>query len=344
MSIKRLLPVTTGIGSVPHTDIEAALDMVTTSVDVPFWTQHPKLSPFESMIPQFTEFLPYTVVEDNGRRIFCVRPETDSYAALERFYEDALSDEHIERIGTMSEFCAAGLHTFLRHLEKEKKRYACLKLQTTGPFTFTLGLNFDDKTPIYSDAQMREAALLLLKAKSLWQVRIFEPFSDELILFLDEPILSAIGTYIQLTPEVVTETLKNFTDGIKEEAPKLTVGVHCCGNTDWSLLAEAGVDIISFDAYFYGETLLLYADRLSEFVSSGGILAFGIVPTDGEHTLKETPEALEARLTALLQRLSDKGVDVPKEQMLLTPSCGVGSLTTDAAEAAFSLLRSIRIG
>lgn len=341
MRIEELLPATTGIGSVPHTDIDEALDMVLASVEIPFWTQHPKLSRFELMIPQFTEFLPYTVVEEDGRSVFCRRPESDSYAALQRFYELMLSDDFIETVGVVSEHCAAGLYALLDRLREDDRRLPCLKLHTTGPLTFTLGLNFDDRTPIYSDPQLREVALMLLEAKSLWQVQTFKPFAESLILFLDEPILSAVGTYLQLKDDVVVKTLNSLIEGMKKKSPELMVGVHCCGNTDWSLLVKSGADIISFDAYFYGETLLLYADALRSFIEDGGLLAFGIVPTDGERTLKETPENLVGRLQTLIGRLSAKGVNVAYERILLTPSCGVGSLSEEAAETAFSLLHSV---
>jgi len=338
--MREYLPSTTGIGSVPHTEIKKSLSLVTSSVLIPFWTQHPKRSPFEMMIPQYSENLPYLTVEGGGKRIFLTNPEKDSYKQLERFYEASLKDDYIEKLGSISEEYARGLYAFLKWLKSLKKRLPLIKIHTTGPFTFTLGLNFEDNSPIYSDNQIREAAFTLLKAKSLWQIKTFKPYCKDCILFLDEPILAAIGSYPMLTDEVVVETLRNFIKAIKDEENEILVGVHCCGNTDWSLLVRSGINIISFDAYFYGDTLLLYADHLREFVENGGILAFGIIPTDGDKTVTETYGSLEERLEGLVQKLSAKGVNLPRDQILVTPSCGTGSLSVPAAETVFRLLSS----
>ncbi len=51
--------LTTGIGSLPHTDPEEACGLVLATFDIPFWPQLPKLSFRESMIPQFSEGMPF---------------------------------------------------------------------------------------------------------------------------------------------------------------------------------------------------------------------------------------------------------------------------------------------
>ncbi|MCX7704428.1 MAG: hypothetical protein N2234_10115 [Planctomycetota bacterium] len=340
MNRREVFPQTTGIGSVPYTDAEKSLDMVLRTVNIPFWTQHPRLSPLELMTHQYSENLPYVSLEEDGRRVYCRDPEEDSYAEMERFYEVALKESYVERLGRISERYARGLYAFLKRLEKTREKFPFIKIHTTGVFTFTLGLNFSNGTPIYSNTQMRQASSILLTAKSLWQVSRFSPYCKRCLLFLDEPILSAIGSYPMLTDSVVVETLAEIISAVKKQSPETLVAIHCCGNTDWSLLIESGLDILSFDAYFYGDALLLYSDSLRRFLHKGGILSFGIVPTDGENTLLETEESLRRRLNQLLERLSSKGVSVPENQILFTPSCGTGSLSPTAAERVFSLLSS----
>ncbi len=52
-------------------------------------------------------------------------------------------------------------------------------------------------------------------------------------------------------------------------------GVHCCGNTDWTILIDAGVDMINFDAFEYGETIALYPDAVKGFLLQGRTAGLG---------------------------------------------------------------------
>jgi hypothetical protein len=119
-------------------------------------------------------------------------------------------------------------------------------------------------------------------------------------------------------------------------------GIHCCGNADWPMIFNSKVDIVNFDAFGYMEKVMLYPDDIRKFFSRGGALAWGVVPT-GAFTGTETADLLIAKLEAGMKRLETNGV--PREtilrQSLITPSCGMGSLTPDKAEAILKLLREV---
>ena len=118
--------------------------------------------------------------------------------------------------------------------------------------------------------------------------------------------------------------------------------MHCCGNTDWSLLLATSVDILSFDTYEYAETLALYPEDVRAFLARGGLIAWGITP----HTAavwQETVESLVDRLHEAMDLLVRKGV--PRDDILaasmVTPSCGVGTLDELAAERALELTAGV---
>jgi methionine synthase II (cobalamin-independent) len=123
-------------------------------------------------------------------------------------------------------------------------------------------------------------------------------------------------------------------------------GVHCCGNTDWSVLLETSADIISFDAYNYAQSLSLYPAEVKKFLERKGAIAWGIIPNDEELLAKESVASLKDRLEEAMAPFTRKGIRFQQliEQGLLTPSCGLASLATKEASAqALELLAELSI-
>ncbi|UCF57967.1 MAG: hypothetical protein JSW15_05835, partial [Deltaproteobacteria bacterium] len=102
---------------------------------------------------------------------------------------------------------------------------------------------------------------------------------------------------------------------------------------------DSGVDIISFDAYGFGETIGYYPEQMKEFLENGGVLAWGIIPTS-EKIDQETTETLVKKLEALVENLASKRIakSLIWEKCLLTPSCGTGSLSVELSEKIFKSL------
>jgi hypothetical protein len=119
-------------------------------------------------------------------------------------------------------------------------------------------------------------------------------------------------------------------------------GVHCCGNTDWSLLLDTRVDLLNFDAYEYGDNLLLYQAELEQFLLDGGYLAWGVVPTSAAID-DEDEVSLLAHLLDQVKRLCSSriSIDTILRRSFVSPSCGAGSLTPARAVRAFELTRKL---
>jgi hypothetical protein len=324
---------TTGIGSLPHTDPDEACRLVLETFDIPFWPQLPKLSFREFMIPQYSEALPFLKIDETREAIWI---ERDSSDALSVFYE-AYSDEWRAPI---SESFAKGLYAFIRRIEKSFSPF--LKGHVTGPLTFTLGLKDDKGKLVYYDEELREISLLLLKARTLWQIELLKNYAGQVIIFIDEPILSALGTssYIGVDNNEALRLLRETADSVKN-AGGIT-GIHCCGKADWPLVIKSGVSIISFDAYDYLETISLYPEEFSGFLQKGGYLAWGIVPTT-EAIRDENVDSVKRRFDAGIKHLSKF---IPESlllsQILLTPSCGTGSLSIDETSKVFGIVSELK--
>lgn len=324
---------TTGIGSLPHVIPIDACSLILKTFDIPFWPQLPKRSFLEWMIPQFIEGMPYVKMNLEERTIMIKRDQGDD---LDRFYETCNDDCRI----AISEDHAKGLHVFLKMIKG--RHFDVLKGQVTGPLTFTLGLRDAEGRLLFFDEELREIALMLLKAKIRWQIGMLKPYSEKIMIFIDEPILSAIGssTYIGVSREETLRLLREMVDAIDQSGA--ISGIHCCGIADWPLVIESRTKVLSFDAYGYFDSLSIYREAIHGFLEKGGYLAWGIVPTT-EAIADETFETIVSRFNKELQSLSRY---IPKElllkQMILTPSCGTGSRSIDETVKIFQLLMRLK--
>ncbi len=335
----------TGIGSMPHTDVNRALDVAFANLpQAPIWPQLPKRDLLEQMEIMYTEGLPRVVINRDKNRMY-VDTSGDTSEELAEFYETYMvAMDPDEGTGDCSALAmgpehAQGLHACLERLQKEGGKRPFVKVHTTGPVSFALSTVDENKRALYYNDEFRDMVVKAMAMKSRWQIQQFAPYGEQVICFIDEPILSAFGssTYVSVRREDVVAHLAEVVEAVRMEGA--ISGAHCCGNTEWSILVDAGVDIVNFDAFEYGETIAMYPDSVNELFQRGGALAWGIVPSSAE-VREENANTLADRLESLMKHLASKGVDKQAivDQAVLTSSCGTGSLDVDIAERIFQLI------
>jgi methionine synthase II (cobalamin-independent) len=320
----------TGIGSFPHKDGKEAIRLILKNFPkIPFWPQLPNRSFLEGMVTQYSEGFPGLKWGEEERRVWVDTTSQKFVQEVEAFYQ-RLENGELESFHITSDF-AQGLQIIEDlALKKPLVSRGYIKGQITGPITFGLSLTDQERKPIFYDPTLKEILIKHLSLKAQWMEKRFNDLLPDLktILFFDEPSLSAFGSaFSSLNREEVILTLNECFNAVKG-----LKGVHCCGNTDWGLLLETDLNILSFDAYGYFETVALYPKELRAFLERGGILAWGIVPTN-EAIQKEDAESLVRRFKEGLKALSQKGIDpVLLKRAIVTPSCGTASLSVSLAE------------
>lgn len=335
----------TAIGSLPHKDADTALDLVFKyTPQAPFWPQLPKRDIREGMIAQFTE------------NFSCISPaHPDSLSSgvylrnengLEAFYEKIINQD-VEYFRITRDY-AAGLYAFKERLNSQPdllKEIRYIKCHVTGPFTFGASLKDENNRAYLHDSVFMQAFIKGLAMKAAWQVKFFSEFGKGIILFIDEPFLGCFGSaYTPLTRENAVSVLQEFTGSIKQ-AGNVMLGVHCCGNTDWSIFTEVeGIGIINFDAFNFQDRLLLYAGDINKFLKRGGIICWGIVPTQ-EFNNSEPAGLLAGKILEAIEILAKKGVDkgLLLKNMLISPACGLGSLDSKKADKILERLSETSI-
>ena len=337
--------LSTAIGSMPYTDPEEAVAMSLGGLDAPIWPQLPRLGLREQMEIQYCEGMPRAVIDESKSRMY-LDTSGDYSEEFGAFYEDymaAAEDESSDfSAAAISPAFSKGIYALERALEAKGERLPFLKVQTTGPCSFALTITDENKRAIYYNEEFRDVVIKALSMKCRWQLKKFAPYADRLICFIDEPILSAFGssTYVSVKREDVVAALSEVIDAIHAE--DALAGIHCCGNTEWSILTDAGADIVNFDAFGYGDTILMYADAVRAHLERGGLLAWGVVPTS-EAIREQTVETLEALLERYMDGLAAHGIEkrMIAGQAILTPSCGAGSLSESDTRRVFDLLAGL---
>jgi hypothetical protein len=330
------------IGSLPHRDPGKALDLFLGELpEIACWPQLPAASPKENMYAQFAEGLPGLRVTASDVRCDPLAPGFDQQ--LERMYSDYLAwsadRQALPVQAAISPDYARGLHALLRLPPAALTGRVAVKGQVTGPLSLALAIADQQGKPLLYDDGMREALCLLLRLKALWQERALASLGLPLIILLDEPYMATYGSaFFNYDASLVRAMIASVTEGLSA-----TTGVHCCANTDWSLILGGPARIVSFDAFGYSESLALYPVEVAAHLDLGGMLAWGIVPALPDDLRAATLASLLERFRAGLARLAAKGIDrdLALRRSFITPSCGLRGLSEAEAGRALRLCAAI---
>ena len=340
------------IGSLPLDSHTKAMNLILEATpEIPLWPQLPS-NPSEQMLPQFAEGIPCIVEKNHGSRenkIYFDISYNGFDEAMLAFYEDYLMVSENPEMLTDSRFTtsrerAAGLYLLTDKLAAQPKIHA-VKGQITGPFTMLTGIKDLQGRAGYFDDTIRDMVIKGISMKAAWQTSLLKNSSShQVILFIDEPALAGLGSsaFISVTADEIKKMINEVAGAIHLAGG--LAGIHVCANTDWGLLLESEIDILSFDAYGFFDRIAPLTKQISAFLDRGGIIAWGGIPTS-------RAEDIEAESTETLTELwksqaeSIMGTDRDKKdvlrQTLITPSCGTGSLTLELARTVLNLTSSV---
>jgi len=338
----------TAIGSMPFPDADYAVKVSLERLpDAPIWPQLPKLGVREQMEIQYSEGMPCAVLDEVKNRMYfdTSKDYSELFAAFYETYMAAMDPDtgngDCSALAISPKF-SQGIPALEKVLKASGKKLPFVKVQTTGPCSFALTLVDENKKAIYYNEEFRDVIVKALAMKCRWQIAKFKPYGENIICFIDEPILSAFGssTYVSVKREDVVALLQEMIAAVHAEGG--ISGIHCCGNTEWSILVDAGVDIINFDAFEYGETISMYASHMKTHLARGGLLAWGVVPTS-KAIRESTVASLELQLEKVMDKLAGQGIDKKTimEQAIITPSCGTGSMDAADAEKVFLMVSEL---
>jgi methionine synthase II (cobalamin-independent) len=323
----------TGIGSLPFTDSKEAMEFVIDYCkDIPFWPQLPKRTHRENMYTMFSENIPGVRLNDYNS----IYIDSNAEDEFEEFYQRILSGNNGGTI--LSDDYASGFFSFQKEIQtlSSKRAFKTLKGQVTGPISFGIQINDEKGKPVLYNDFLLDIVQKSICSYLQCQEVVLNKLADQAIIFIDEPYMAMIGsTIVNINPEKVTKMINSFCT-----ETNCLIGIHCCANTDWSLILNSDIDILSFDAYEYAENFLLYTDEIAQFLEKEGIIAWGIIPTSAEGVEKESSGTLLKKMEHHLEKLKSK-TGLTKEKILssslITPACGFGSRDIPTAKRAFEL-------
>ncbi|OQX27701.1 MAG: hypothetical protein BWK80_03995 [Desulfobacteraceae bacterium IS3] len=323
--------LTTAMAVMPHKNVDRALETAL-SLDIPFWPQLPLLNYYEDMYVQAAEHFPGILLDIEKRTLRF----SDEKFALE--LEDAMLRMEKPDFLDISPEYSQVYHRFLKMNLSDRP---AIRGQLEGPVSFGFNIRDQDDRPILFNDTVRPFMLDFMARRVNVQLMRLKELNPNAFMFVDEPglqyIFSAMSGYNDVTAKGDMETFFSLI-----ERPR---GVHLCGNPDWGFLLNLDIDVLSMDVYTNGEIIASCHKDIRRFLDRGGVLVWGIVPTNFEPFEKENTDALEIRLVQLWDKLSAKGIDREflLSRSLLSPAtcCLVNRDGEVTVEKAFHAIKAI---
>ena len=301
--------MTTAMGIMPHTDVEKALELAL-NLDIPFWPQLPRVSFFEDMYAQASLNFPGVFIDKENERVTF---DTSRFEAELPGYSERVANP--ETFALSTDYSAV----YHRFLAADLRKYPAVRGQLTGPVSFGFKTVDENAKPVIYNDGIRGILFDFFQRKANVQYHELRQKNPNAFVWLDEPGLGWV--FSSLTgygDEQAKADYRDFLTGI--EGPK---ALHLCANVNLPYLLELGVDILSFDAYQIQAMPREYARAVAGFLSKGGVMCWGIVPTDSTSLSRETAGTLETLLAGYWEVVSRESGIAPGQiagQALLAPA------------------------
>ncbi|HOE16874.1 MAG TPA: hypothetical protein PLX02_04825 [Syntrophorhabdaceae bacterium] len=321
---------TTAMGIMPHEDVHDALDLAL-QMDIPFWPQLPKLSFYEDMYVQAMEMFPGVVIDEERTKIFI-----DSG----RFLYDLPQYLEREDDPELYRFSKRFSRVYEEFLTLDLSSYRSVRGQVISPVSLSLKITDENGKPIVYNDEIRALIFSFIQKKVNVQYRELRSKNRGAFVWVDDPGLEFVFNAMCGYDHVKAKSeLMDFFSGI--EGPR---GLHLCGRPDWDFLLSLNIDILSFNAYAFGDVFVTY-DKVKTFLEKGNIISWGIVPTYYEEFSREDVRSLAGRLEKMWLCLEEDGVDkgvIVKNSMLAPATCNMMNADkTATVEGSFLLVNEL---
>ncbi len=324
----------TMMGAVPYRDIDYATDVI-----IKNFPEAPRIPIMTMSIRWVLEGIPCVEIDREKKRIHMVPPEEREEDVL-AFYESVEND-------TLDHFAVSQERTpsFVRTLEKVKELQSSalkwLAFQIPGPVVIGDSIKQVNGSPVIHHETLRDMLTKGINMRSRWMEKKIREMLPGVEVICDHPEPSLVSFTSAGGSGSRNELIQTLQQGF-ENFSGLS-WLHCCANIDWTLLTEAEVDIINFDAYQFSDKAALYAKEFDQFLDKGGMIGWGIVPVMADLLENESVSTLLERLEKGIQYFTKGGIDEEKlaRASWVLPSCETVLLTNDQSDRVFEMTREI---
>jgi hypothetical protein len=236
-------------------------------------------------------------------------------------------------------------------IERSGVRPRVLKVQVTGPWTLTAGIELPRGHRALTDqGALREFADSLGEGIKVHAAEVSRRIGVPVVVQIDEPSLPTVlagglktASGYGMIPAVAEPEARDVLGRVIEAARSATdqpVIVHCCApRPPVALLRAAGADALALDATLLDGIPAALSDELGEAWDAGITMLLGLVPS----TDPRRPFTLDEAAAPAL-RLVDR-LGFPRTLLassaIPTPTCGLAGATDAWAKRALALVRDV---
>jgi len=324
----------TMMAAVPYRDINRASDMI-----LKCFPEAPCLPIMTRSLRWMFEGIPCLIIDREKKQVLMSPPEERESEVIE-FYERVEKDD-LDYFATTPQ-TAPFFHEMIDRLSQSDVRdLKWVIIQTIGPVVLGDTIKQVNGNPSIHHETLFDIIVKSVSMKARWLEKKVSEVLPGVTVIADQPEPSLVS----FTSAGGTGSRDDVIDAVNGGFEGLTClkWVHCCANIDWSLLTDANIDIINFDAYSYADKAALYSSEFKKFIENGGMIGWGIVPVIEDQLLNESVDSLAHKLKAGIDLFVKNGIDegLLASASWILPSCETVLLTPEQSDRVFEMTQEI---